>query len=119
MKLRDEMFTVVSSDESHLQLRLNADHSIYKAHFPGNPITPGVCVVQIIGELLEEKCQSHLVLSRIVNLKFTALLSPLENPFINVELASVIDDDSEVRAKGTISTKDALATKFSLIFRKA
>jgi len=112
------MFTVVSSDENHLQLRLNAKHTIYQAHFPGNPITPGVCIVQIIGELLEEKCQSHLVLSKIVNLKFTALLSPLENPLISVELASVIDNGTEVKAKGTISTKDALATKFSLIFKK-
>ena len=27
---------------------------IYQAHFPGEPITPGVCIVQMAKELIEE-----------------------------------------------------------------
>ena len=28
-------------------LTLNAEHPIFKGHFPNNPVTPGVCMMQI------------------------------------------------------------------------
>ena len=35
------------------RVSLNASHIIYEAHFPGNPVTPGVCIIQIVKELVE------------------------------------------------------------------
>ena len=34
------------------EIALNAQHFIYQAHFPGEPITPGVCILQMACELL-------------------------------------------------------------------
>ena len=34
-------------------LRCNPEHLIYQAHFPGNPITPGACLLQTAGEVLQ------------------------------------------------------------------
>ena len=34
---------------------VNENHFIYKAHFPNNPITPGVCMVQMIEEIMKER----------------------------------------------------------------
>ena len=33
------------------EIALNAQHFIYQAHFPGEPITPGVCILQMACEL--------------------------------------------------------------------
>ena len=58
MKLRDSLYTIVSEfkgDGRHdFNIKLDPEHFIYKAHFPGEPITPGVCIMQIAKELLEE-----------------------------------------------------------------
>ena len=35
------------------RITLNPAHPIFAGHFPGNPITPGVCMLQIIKELTE------------------------------------------------------------------
>ena len=35
------------------QIKLNPKHEIFKGHFPGKPIMPGVCMIQIIKELTE------------------------------------------------------------------
>ena len=55
MKLLDSLFSIVSAsseDGRHVYtIRLNPEHFIYKAHFPGEPITPGVCIMQIAIEL--------------------------------------------------------------------
>ena len=49
------MFTILEDKGQEVKIRLNPDHEIYRAHFPGNPITPGVCIVQIISEVLGEQ----------------------------------------------------------------
>ena len=46
---------------------LNSSHEIYKAHFPGNPITPGVCLLQIALELLNVKFERNLSKSCFAN----------------------------------------------------
>ena len=33
-------------------IELNPEHGIYKGHFPYVPVAPGVCLVQIIKEIL-------------------------------------------------------------------
>lgn len=116
MKLQNEMFTIVGGDDNHVKIKLNASHQIYQAHFPGNPITPGVCIVQIICELLSGRLNRPLALSKITNLKFNSTISPVENPLVEVNFTTVDTSETEYIAKGTITAKEAIMTKFSLVF---
>ncbi len=118
MKLLDEMFCIESDGEHEVTLRLDGNHPIYSSHFPGNPITPGVCIVQMLCELLSCRTGCVLTLSKIVNLKFVHPLSPVECPRISVAFTSVAADDETVRAKGTIEANGQVTTKFSMIFDK-
>lgn len=117
MKLQNEMFTILAADADTATLRLHAGHTIYQAHFPGNPITPGVCIVQIIGELLSMRYQRPLALLRVVNLKFASPISPVDCPEVEVRFSAVSQAEGEVRAKGSIFAADEIKTKFSLVFR--
>ena len=119
MKLLDAMYSIVSAEGQQLRLQLHPEHEIYRAHFPGNPITPGVCLVQIVAELAGRQLRRNLTLQRVVNLKFTAPVSPVETPQIDVTLASVSEADGCVKVKGTIAAADtgAVMTKFSFEFK--
>jgi 3-hydroxyacyl-[acyl-carrier-protein] dehydratase len=99
-------------------IALNPEHTIYKAHFPGNPITPGVCIVQIIGELLQQRTETSLSLQKVTNLKFISPISPVDNPDLEVSFADVSVSDSEVKAKGSILAGEEMKTKFSLVFNR-
>ena len=44
-------------------IELNKDHDIFKGHFPGNPVMPGVCMLQIIKELTEKAVDKSLFLT--------------------------------------------------------
>lgn len=118
MRLQDKMFVIEQSNDNDVMLKLNAEHLIYKAHFPGNPITPGVCLIQIITELLQLRLQELLALSKIVNLKFVEPVSPITYPTIAVSFSQVSETDSEVKAKGIIQSGERVLTKFSLVFDK-
>ena len=58
MQLLNSLFRVVDrrqeGEQTVFDVELCAEHLIYRAHFPGHPITPGVCVMQIVCELAAE-----------------------------------------------------------------
>ncbi|MBP3227411.1 MAG: hypothetical protein J6M53_01360 [Bacteroidaceae bacterium] len=76
MTLQGSMFTILSEADGHTCVRLNPLHPIYKAHFPGHPLTPGVCLVQMVSEILERRVGARLRVERVVNLKFIAPVAP-------------------------------------------
>jgi 3-hydroxyacyl-[acyl-carrier-protein] dehydratase len=55
MRLINDFYSVKETQNvdgmMNFTVRLNANHFIYAAHFPENPVTPGVCITQIAKEL--------------------------------------------------------------------
>lgn len=84
MKLKDSFFYITAEESSEqgfqYQLSLNAEHTIYQAHFPGNPITPGVCLLQIATELLELHEGVRLQLHTADAIKFRKPVTPDMRP---------------------------------------
>lgn len=73
-----------SKDDIYIaEVFFNSGHEIYKAHFPGNPITPGVCLLQIALELLNKKFDRNLRLIEAKNIKYLKIINPLENPRVD------------------------------------
>ncbi len=60
-------------------VKLNPSHVIYQVHFPGNPITPGVCILQMCQELLAVQYGKTLRMKSAKNIKFLNVLNPLEH----------------------------------------
>ncbi|MBQ0016823.1 MAG: hypothetical protein KBT04_07565 [Bacteroidales bacterium] len=52
------------------------DSIIYKAHFPGAPITPGACLVMAVGELIEYVSGRKVLLKNLKNVKFLSMVVP-------------------------------------------
>ena len=50
--LEGVLYEVIERKEGSALVRTLPESSIYAAHFPGYPITPGVCLVQIALELM-------------------------------------------------------------------
>ena len=59
---------------------------IYKAHFPGRHITPGVCLVKTAQELVEELESRTLHICEAKDIKFISLGTPDGTPEIRYEL---------------------------------
>lgn len=98
---------------------LNNQHDIFKGHFPGNPVTPGVCMMQIIKELAQEVLGSSLVMTQSSNVKFMAIINPEKNPTLNLELEISGDLASEIKVKNTTSFESTVALKLTNTYKKA
>lgn len=98
-------------------IRLNKDHDIFKGHFPGNPVTPGVCMMQIVKELTEEFTGAKLFLKTASNVKFMAIINPFETPDLKLQL-DITENGEDVKVKNTTSFGETIALKMSVSYKK-
>ena len=107
----------LSQGKYKVGIYLNDKHPIFKGHFPGNPVTPGVCMLQIIKEQVQLITGTKLILKSAANVKFMALINPERTPDLRLELDIVAFDD-EVKIKNTTYFDATVALKLSCIYKK-
>ncbi|WP_155844956.1 3-hydroxyacyl-ACP dehydratase [Chryseobacterium daeguense] len=98
-------------------ISLNKNHDIFKGHFPGNPVTPGVCMMQIVKELTEEFTGLKLFLKSASNVKFMAIINPFETPDLKLQL-EINETDDLIKVKNTTSFGETIALKMSVNYQK-
>ena len=81
--LQGILYETIAVDAAGATIRLLPESPVYQGHFPGYPITPGVCLVEIALELIAEMAgqAGHDEKVRLVgakNIKFTSPIIPVE-----------------------------------------
>ena len=121
MKLINDFFHIVStqSDDGvfRCRVRLNANHPYYQVHFPGNPVTPGVCLLQMASEILSQEYNKKLIFRKGSNIKFKNLVAPTEEPefvFTKTQLA-----DGSLSASVSVERGETQFVKMSLQYSVA
>lgn len=81
------------------EIELNANHQIFAGHFPGNPIVPGVCLTQMVKEIVEGIVAKKLHLKKADSLKFTAIINPQINAILSANLTLKMLDSTHIQAE--------------------
>ncbi len=68
------------------KLSLNNEDSIFKAHFPNDPLTPGVCQLNLIKLLLHETLNVNLLLESAKHIKFINAIRPKSAKVLEVDI---------------------------------
>ena len=122
MLLKD-FYNVLSLDKTDGQkynavISINEKHEVFKGHFPGNPVMPGVCMMQIIKELAEQISGSSLMMQSLSNVKFMALINPEVTPELKLELEVTETEDQTIKVKNTTSFNETVALKMGSVYKK-
>ena len=120
MNFLDNLFITQSITETEdgfeAIVRCNPNHDVYKAHFPGNPITPGACMLQEAGVLMQEKKGRPMFLKMAKNIKYLSLLIPAEGKEVKFIFSRVVENETECKAQVVIADEDNVYTKMSLTY---
>ncbi|MCI9846169.1 3-hydroxyacyl-ACP dehydratase [Flavobacterium pectinovorum] len=108
----------ISDSKYTITILINEKHEVFKGHFPGNPIMPGVCMIQIIKELTEKITQQTLMIQTLSNVKFMALINPENTPELRLELDIATTEDNLTKVKNTTYFNDTVALKLSNVYKK-
>ena len=120
MNFLDNLFLTQSitntEDGFEAVVRCNPDHAVYKSHFPGNPITPGACMLQEAGVLMQEKIGRSLFLKTSKNIKYLSLLIPAEGKEVKYVFSRIVESVTECKAQVIIADDTTVYTKMSLTY---
>ena len=121
MKLQDNLYTILSQQETEglatFQLSIHPEWPIYKAHFPGHPITPGVCIVQMVQELLQRALNRDVTLRKAKNVKYLAIISPEEVSELTVSFTKIETlSDASLKVRAQVFNGETIFTKMSATF---
>jgi 3-hydroxyacyl-[acyl-carrier-protein] dehydratase len=95
----------VNAELCEALVRLDPAHAVFEGHFPGRPVVPGVCMLQMIASVIERAAGHPVVMTSLANVKYTAIIDPLETPEVRVAVTmkageSGISASAEIRGNG-------------------
>ena len=106
---------VVTDNTATANITINKDHIIFKGHFPSNPITPGVCMMQIIKEITEKVVKKKLFMKSANNIKFMAIINPFNTPELELQL-DISETDEGYKVKNISKFDNTVALKSTTNF---
>ena len=90
---------------------LNKDDNIFDGHFPGQPVLPGACMLQILKEVLEEALNKKIRLEKADQMKFLALIDPVVSNDLQLDI-SYTSTEGNLKVNATMSNSSGPCFKF-------
>jgi len=92
-------------------LNINPDSEILKGHFPGHPVVPGACMLQITKEVLESVLKTPLRLKKADQLKFMTMIDPASTQSVELDLSYKQTEDNTIIVNAKLSNADTVYFK--------
>ena len=102
----NDFFTISNTESSATEiwaeLFINADHKIFKGHFPNQPVVPGVCMMQMIKEIVENVLDKQTNLVHAADMKFLAVIDPTKNNLVQATIKYSTDETGIINIAASI-----------------
>lgn len=96
---------------------LNKEHAIFQGHFPGSPVVPGVCLMTIVKELLENALGQALVLQEAKQVKFLGVIDPNIDSQLAVKCSIEKQADNTLKTNSTFHAGERVCYKAVAVYR--
>ena len=100
-------FSTTENGKVLAEIELNSSHDIFKGHFPGSPVVPGVCMVQMTKEMLEKSINALTKLVQSSQVKFLAIVNSDETKLLQINLETK-EQEGLVSVSSTIVSGDKI-----------
>ncbi len=118
--LLNDFFIIQKIETSDTEIKallvINAAHKIFEGHFPGQPVVPGVCMMQMIKETLETVTCGSTDLVSAPEIKFLVIIDPSQNNIIEAELKYKPEENGYVNVTAVLSKGETIHFKFKGLF---
>jgi len=84
----------IEGDLIKANVMLDAFHPIFQGHFPGRPVLPGVCMLQMVKQVAEIYIGKKISLKSAQHLKFLSVVYPVEDLMIQMKLKMNVEGDN-------------------------
>lgn len=100
-----------AEDRLAFRVRLDAAHPVYEGHFPGNPVLPGVCSLQIVRECLELGTGRKYRFTAIRECKFLGMIVPQADGLLDIDIRMADDGTAAKKVTCVITNNEKTVLK--------
>lgn len=116
--LRDSFYSIVSQEnisdtQTQTKVLINAAHPIFEGHFPEQPVVPGVCMLQMVKDIVADKAQRNIQLQSLANVKFINVVIPQQHSELDITIKYEISVDNSIKVSSTITANETVFLKIS------
>lgn len=109
---------VVEQLHHSYDVEFNVEHVIFQAHFPDNPIVPGVCSLEIMRQFAQTMLGGEIRIPAVKNIKFVSLMTPAKGKIFTFDMQLLQKAENQYGAKVSISEGETMLVKASVVFDK-
>jgi len=97
-------------------LRINRNCNIFLGHFPGQPVLPGACMLQIIGEVLQRALKISFRLKKADFIKFLKIINPEDQEYFQMTLKYQLTGENDADVSATMTSQNDIFLKFKGLY---
>ncbi len=101
-----------SDSKTKAVILLNPEHKVYRGHFPGQSVVPGVIQIQILRELAEQSLEQKLFIAEVTSAKYLNMIVPDKNP-LSIEL-NYKPTDEGFNINGVVKNEEYVFSKVKM-----
>jgi 3-hydroxyacyl-[acyl-carrier-protein] dehydratase len=113
--LRDKLYSFgeirQENDSLSAQVKLKPEHSIFEGHFPGTPVLPGVCMMEIFRDACSFFRKGDAKIQKISEIKYPAMLVPSMFPEVELKINLASETEDVITLSASISSGDTVFMK--------
>jgi 3-hydroxyacyl-[acyl-carrier-protein] dehydratase len=99
-------------------IELDPRHVIFEGHFPGKPVLPGACMVQILKELLINVTGHGYMLQNAISIKFISVINPLVQNIICYNIEMTYTENGNISCNTVVSSESVVCCRFKGEFKQ-
>ena len=105
-----------SEREFSANISFDPKHEIFEGHFPGQPVVPGVVLINIIKDICSTIVENDVKLRKGTNIKFLNIIDPRDEATISISGSYTKTDNIQISMNANIRNADQISIKFKGTF---
>jgi len=107
----------IPDSEFQYGIKLEAEHAIFRGHFPDQPVLPGVAQIEILGSAIELETKKKADLDNAKSIKFLKVIDPNKVSNLNLKGKIIESSPDHIKVSAVIDTSEGLYFKFKGTFK--
>ena len=121
MAAGNDIFQIISTELSEgkivAAIIINEQSEIFKGHFPGQPVIPGACMLQLVKDVLEDALKQSVQLKKADQIKFITMITTENTGGLLLEMTYKDLEDGIIKVSAKLTNDHVVSFKFQGTFK--